>query len=251
MLVIFLLLAAMGTALAQPAPARMPAGDVARGKQLFVSNCAVCHGIDGSGSTGPSLKRAKFLRAPDDEALVNLITIGIPGSGMPPSWHLRPNGPRDIAAYVRTMGQVDEPPPPGDAAHGRAVFKSKGCAGCHIVSGEGNGIGPELTDIGERRTASVMRQAILQPENALPQGFVLVRAQPKDGPEVRGIRLNEDSFTIQIKDPTGRFHSFRKQDLLKFEKESGKTLMPSYAQSLSKTDADDLVAYLAGLRGAR
>lgn len=33
-----------------------PTSDVARGKQLFAQNCAVCHGPHGEGSEGPSLK---------------------------------------------------------------------------------------------------------------------------------------------------------------------------------------------------
>lgn len=251
MLAILVILAAMGAFQAPTPLASMGPADIELGKRLFQNNCAVCHGIDGSGSSGPSLRKPKFLRAADDEALVNLITTGIPGAGMPPSWHLRPNGQRMIAAYVRSIGQVEETPVPGDPVHGRAVFRNTGCNACHIVGGEGTGIGPELTEIGARRTAAVLRQAIAQPESTLPMGFVLVRAQPKNGPEVRGIRLNEDSFTIQVKDPAGQFHSFRKQELSKLEKETGKTIMPSYANSLSKTDTDDLVAYLAGLRGAR
>jgi hypothetical protein len=78
----------------------------------------------------------------------------------------------------------------------------------------------------------------------------MVAVQPKDGPEVRGMRVNEDSFTIQVKDASGRYHSFRKPDVVKVEKEPGKTFMPSYASSLSGTELDDLVAYLASLRGA-
>jgi cytochrome c oxidase cbb3-type subunit III len=66
---------------------------------------------------------------------------------------------------------------------------------------------------------------------------------------VRGVRVNEDSFTIQIKDASGRYHSYRKLDLVKIEKDPGKTFMPAFASSLSGAELDDLVAYLASLRG--
>ena len=46
-----------------------------------------------------------------------------------------------------------------------------------------------------------------------------------------------------------RFHSFRKAGLARLEKEFGKTLMPSFGAALSAGELDDLVAYLAGLRG--
>jgi len=68
---------------------------------------------------------------------------------------------------------------------------------------------------------------------------------------VRGIRVNEDPFTIQVKDSANRFHSFRKSDTKEIEKEFGKSLMPSYRGRLSDAETEDLVAYLASLRGAK
>ena len=61
--------------------------------------------------------------------------------------------------------------------------------------------------------------------------------------------MYEDSFTIELKDATGRFHSFRKLDLEKLEKLPGKSVMPSFKDTLSSTQLDDLVAYLASLKG--
>ena len=72
----------------------------------------------------------------------------------------------------------------------------------------------------------------------------------KDGAEVRGIRLNEDVFTIQIRDLTGKFHSVRKSDAAVIRKEIGASLMPSYANRLAGGEIDDLVAYLSRLGGA-
>jgi cytochrome c oxidase cbb3-type subunit III len=256
MFLVMLLALALGIAQAQePEPPKDPlAGmtpdDVAQGKRLFQNNCAPCHGIDGSGGAGPALTRPKFARAPDNETLVELITGGIPDRGMPPSWHLGLTGPKQVAAYVRALGQIKETAVTGNAASGRSVFDKSGCGACHIVNGEGSGLGPELTDIGLRRTAAVLRKTVAQPDSTIPQGFVMVAVQPKEGPEVRGMRVNEDSFTIQVKDASGRYHSFRKLDIVKLEKEPGKTLMPSYGSSLSSGDLDDLVAYLVSLRGA-
>jgi len=253
MFLLMFLVLALGIAQAQEQPKDPLAGltpdDVAQGKRLFQNNCAPCHGIDGSGGSGPALTRPKFARAPDNESLVELITGGIPDRGMPPSWHLGITGPRQVAAYVRTLGEIKETTVTGNAAHGRAIFQKSGCSACHIVSGEGAGLGPELTDIGLRRTPSVLRKTVAQPDSAIPDGFVMITVQPREGPEVRGMRINEDSFTIQIKDASGRYHSYRKLDLVKIEKDPGKTFMPAFASSLSGAELDDLVAYLASLRG--
>ena len=67
---------------------------------------------------------------------------------------------------------------------------------------------------------------------------------------VRGVRVNEDSFTIQLRDDSNRFRSFRKSDLKELKKEFDVSTMPSY-KSLTAVELDDLVAYLASLRGEK
>src|ERR1700682_2878121 len=119
MLVLLLFLAALGVTQAQEQLASTSSDDLERGKKLFQNNCAVCHGFDGTGGTGPSLARAKLPRAPDIAALVDVIVEGIPTTGMPPSWHLLPNGPKLVAEYVLSLGQVKETPITGDIDHGR------------------------------------------------------------------------------------------------------------------------------------
>ena len=247
-ILVFVAAASAQNALAPDPLANITPADLDRGKRLFQNNCAVCHGFDGMGGTGPSLASAKLHRAPDNAALIELITEGLEDQGMPPSWHLLPNGPKLIAAYVRTLGAVQQMPVHGDAEHGRVVYRNAGCSGCHIVSAEGTAIGPELTGIGLRRTTAVIRNTILHPSNSLPAGFLMVRVQPKGEPAVTGLRVNEDSFTIQLKDIRGGFRSFDKAKLISLERQPGKTLMPSYADSLPKADLDDLVAWLTTLR---
>jgi putative heme-binding domain-containing protein len=137
----------------------------------------------------------------------------------------------------------------GDPVRGRAVFEANGCSSCHIVNGTGSSLGPELTEVGARRGPQYLRKKLLNPSAETADSFLLIHAVLADGSEVRGIRVNEDSFTIQIKDAGNRFHSFRKSDLTQLEKEFGKTLMPSFGTTPSAGELDDLVAYLAGLRG--
>jgi hypothetical protein len=68
---------------------------------------------------------------------------------------------------------------------------------------------------------------------------------------VRGLRVNEDSFTIQIRDANNQLYSLRKADLQTLNKEIGKSLMPSYSGRVSGADLDDLIAYLASLGGSK
>jgi len=152
------------------------------------------------------------------------------------------------AAYVRSLGRIPAKPVPGDPAHGAEIYRSKGCAGCHSIQGEGGVAGPDLTVIGTSRSAAHLRESVVEPDKAVPEGFLLVTVTPKSGPSVTGVRVNEDSFSIQVRDNAGRSYSFSKSEVTNVEKQRGKSSMPSYKGQLSETELTDVVAYLASLK---
>ncbi|HEV2690676.1 MAG TPA: c-type cytochrome [Bryobacteraceae bacterium] len=224
-----------------------PAGDPALGQRLFESQCAVCHGQTGAGGRGPNLHHPKLKHAPDDAALRKVISDGIQPE-MPGAWQLNPREVASVAAFVTTLGSIPVEPIPGDPQRGERVYRAKGCTGCHTIAGDGSGFGPELTDIGSRRSAAHLRESLVTPEASVPDGFLLVELVTPAGATIRGIRLNEDTFSIQIKDSKSAFHSFRKSELKEIRKLRGKSPMPSY-ESLTAGELTDLIAYLASLRG--
>jgi cytochrome c oxidase cbb3-type subunit 3 len=241
--------------------AAQSANDVAEGKKLFGGLCVTCHGFDGTGGAGPPLNRPKLLSAPDDASLRNIIAEGIPNRGMPRVRRVTDDEMRQLVAYVRSIGKSTRVAVRGDAVRGGQIYGKLGCAGCHIINGTGGSLGPELTNIGWLRGPDYLRQAVLEPGARLPQGnlptpargyneYMPVTVVTRDGAEVRGIRLNEDVFTIQLRDANGKFHSVRKSDAAAIRKETGTSLMPSYANRLVAGEIDDLVAYLSRLGGA-
>jgi putative heme-binding domain-containing protein len=236
--------------------------DIQQGKQLFEGLCADCHGFEGTGGRGPSLNRATLTRAQDDEGLRAVIRDGLPDRGMPRVRRTTDNEQRQLIAYVRSLGRTTKAARTGDAQKGRSVYQRSGCASCHVVSSEGGTTGPELTTIGVQRGADYLRQAIVDPAAALPHGtlavpsrnldeFLPVRVVTRDGREIQAVRINEDTFTIQLRDASGQFLSFRKADLRQVDKEFGKSLMPSFKDRLTAPEVDDLVAYLSSLGGAK
>lgn len=235
-------------------------GDADQGKKIFENLCAGCHGYDGSGSEGPSLRRPRLSRAPDDEALRNIIVNGIANGAMPPVRQTTEKEQNDVIAYVRSLGRTAKTKTIGNAEHGREIYLESGCPQCHIINGEGRAFGPELSEIGLTRGHDYLRTALMEPKSALPKGssevsrgfteFVPVRVVTRDGGEVRGIRVNEDTFTIQVRDANNRFHSFAKNDLQVFEKDPNSSFMPSYRDKLTSAQMDDLIAYLSEQRGS-
>ncbi len=235
--------------------------DLAKGKQLFLGMCLRCHGIEGGGGEGPNLNRPVLTRANTDEALTTVIRDGIPDRGMPRIRRLTNAELHALIVYVRSLGTVTAVATTGNPENGKAVYKKSGCASCHVVGGEGGTLGPELTNVGSHRAPDYLRQALVDPGAVLPRGtmlipgrgfneFLPVRAVARDGREVRGVRVNEDSFTIQIRDAGGQLYSFRKADLRALEKQIGKSMMPGYTK-FSAPELGDLVAYLSSLGGAK
>jgi putative heme-binding domain-containing protein len=216
--------------------------EIAQGRQAFEANCAVCHGMDASGGRGPNLRKPQIARAPDEASLCDLIETGIPPE-MPSGAFLLDIEVRALVAYVRSLGQVSAAPVGGDVSHGARVFASNSCPACHIIAGQGNGLGPELTDLGDRRSAAYVREVLLDPASRLPAEFLMVRVIAQSGEITEGIRLNEDNFSIQLKDASGDIRSFDKAQLRSHEQLRGRTPMPSF-KSLPPADVQDLVAYL-------
>jgi mono/diheme cytochrome c family protein len=69
--------------------------DIERGGQIFLSNCASCHGPDGDGVSGVNLASNKFRRASTERELIGIIQNGIPGTPMPPG-----NYPDQVAGWI-------------------------------------------------------------------------------------------------------------------------------------------------------
>jgi cytochrome c oxidase cbb3-type subunit 3 len=235
--------------------------DIAAGRRLFQGMCTECHGAGGTGGDAPGLNRPRLNHAADDKALASVIANGIPNTAMPRIRRFSESELKQLVAYVRSLGQTTRERIPGDAVKGAAVYKNLACSSCHVVAGTGGNLGPELTEIGFLRGASYLREAVVAPESSLPKGtlsvlargyneFLPVRVVTAQGREIRGLRINEDAFTIQLRDAAGTLYSLQKSDLRLLEKQTGKSMMPSFAGRLSAPELTDLVAYLASLRGA-
>lgn len=243
-----------------PVVAKTSPEDIAAGKKLYEATCSKCHGLDGGGGDGPSLQGAPERLG--DAEVGSIIRGGIPGTGMNGFGSLNMDETGQVVGYLRTLGHTaDTEVAKGDPAKGKEVYGASGCAACHIIDGQGGEVGPELTRVGAIRGPAYLRTQLLTPGADLPHEagamergrftqYLFVRVTTKDGHVVEGTRVYEDTFTIELKDAAGRFHSFRKLELQKLEKLPGKSVMPSFKDTLSFTQLDDLVAYLASLKGA-
>jgi putative heme-binding domain-containing protein len=100
----------------------------------------------------------------------------------------------------------------GDAAKGKELVAANQCTRCHRIGDTGSRVGPNLTDIGDRRTPERLETSILQPDaEVLPENrFVLVTM--KDGTTVRGRLLNHDAISVQLLDGKEQLRSIELKD---------------------------------------
>jgi putative heme-binding domain-containing protein len=256
----FVLLVTGRLVLAQGAPAKNPAANnphlgnqqsIRSGMALYRIRCGDCHGLDASGYRGPDLI-AVLAAGATDERLFQTIRIGVPGTEMPPS--LETDAPDDdllmIIAYLRKIGTVAPPETPiGNIENGGRLFAAQ-CASCHRVAGRGGRLGPDLTRIGAARSRAALIREIRTPSEWITPAFETVTVVTKDGQRIRGVKKNEDVFSIQVMDTRERIQGYMKsnlQDIL-YDKTS---LMPVFDPGrLSDGDLNDVVGYLSSLRGA-
>ncbi|MBI1948976.1 MAG: c-type cytochrome [Deltaproteobacteria bacterium] len=222
--------------LAQPGAAERPAADVERGRQLYGSRCAVCHGAEGDGR-GPVAStmdppprdftkgqfRVRSTRPgdpPSDEDLFQTISRGLAGTAMP-AWAGLPEADRwalvDVVKSFSRRFQGDRPvalavtetPDLSGAAvtRGRTGFRRFGCVDCHGEGGRGDGpSAKKLVDTSGRP---------IRP-------FDMTTGRPKRG------NAAADLFLVVRSGIEG-------------------TPMPGYAAALSAADTWDLVAYVRSL----
>ena len=224
------------------------AADLALGKKLFAARCAGCHGPGGDGGKGANLAVPTLPRASDDRGLYRVIRYGLMDTEMPGS-NMTPLEIWQVAAHVKTLGRIEESRLLGDAGRGFELVHGKaGCLQCHAVGPQGGRVGPSLSDIGSRRGPGYLRDKLLDPAADVPDQFRLVNLTLKSGQRVTGLRLNEDNWSIQVRDMKDSLHSFWKADVAEL-KEDRRTVMPSYRGRLADGELNDVVAYLTGLRG--
>jgi hypothetical protein len=109
-------------------------------------------------------------------------------------------------------------------------------------------VAPDLSDIGAIRTAAALQRSLLDPTRAMLPINRPMRAVTNDGRTIRGRRLNEDTYTVQLIDDQERLVSLVKADLREYELAAASP-MPSVAHTFTADEQADLLAYLLSLKG--
>jgi cytochrome c oxidase cbb3-type subunit 3 len=221
------------------------------GNNLFVQNCAFCHGRDaGGGEDGPDLTRSKVV-AEDvgGNKIGPVVRNGRPQNGMPAFASMTDSDIAALVAFVHTQkliadtqngkrrGVAPEDLRTGNEAAGKAYFNGAGgCAGCHSPTGDLKGIATRLEGLR-------LEERLLYPRGAKSKATITT----KSGQTVAGEVAYQDEFTIAVRDASGRYHGFRTRDVtfkLDAPAEAHAELLGKY----SDADIHNLMAYLQSLK---
>jgi alcohol dehydrogenase (cytochrome c) len=128
------------------------------------------------------------------------------------------------------------------------ALQSNRCFDCHRIGERGSRVGPDLSDVGGRRSSDQLRRAILSPDSEVLPQHRSVRIVTNDGASVVGRLLNQDAFSIQLMTMDEQLKSYAKAGLRE-QTILDKGLMPSYEGRLNAQQVADIVSYLGSLKG--
>ncbi|MGE5192984.1 MAG: c-type cytochrome [Deltaproteobacteria bacterium] len=230
---------------------------LAEGQALFRGLCSGCHGGMGRGGKGPDLTDNRWLHGDKDEDIARVIKNGVPGTTMKKLGEsLKEKQIAVVIAYLRSLARAPgesnwKPYMPGDPKAGEQLFfdeKGKAlCSKCHAVHNKGGRVGPALDRIASRRSPEFIMESIVQPSKFIDPLFEAVQVVTGEGKVLKGRRINETNFSIQMFEEDGRFHSFLKRDLEDFRVMDTSMMPDNIAEQLTVKQLHDIFAFLMTL----
>ena len=225
--------------------------DIENGGLFYQANCTACHGPDGDGVPSINLGSGKFRRGTTDDEIVKIILGGIPGTAMPPS-SFSEGQAGTIVAYLRSLASRRRPA--CSRAMRRAARRCSRARGsvrtatASLAWARGRPVAQRDRAGRAARSSCSDRSSTRAPTSDPIIGPV--RVVTRDGATITGRLLNQDTFTVQLLDTSGRLRLLDKSTVREFTilKESP---MPSYKDKLNAQEIADLVTYLTTLKGRR
>lgn len=132
----------------------------------------------------------------------------------------------------------------GDSVNGKALFV-KNCGNCHILFGEGNKIGPELTGI-ERNNLNFLLTNIVDPSAVIRQEFMAYNVVTKDGRVLTGLVADSNPKAVTLLDGKNE-RTVIARDKIEEMNPSPMSLMPEkLLDPLTDQQLRDLFSYFQG-----
>jgi putative heme-binding domain-containing protein len=113
-----------------------------------------------------------------------------------------------------------------------------------MIRGKGSPFGPELSNIGAARSASKIRSAILEPGAEIRPDSSGAKIMLRNGESFEAVIRNEDNFSIQLLERTGRFRLLDKRDVARLIRLDVSLMPADVGRVLSPDELQNLLAFL-------
>ncbi len=130
----------------------------------------------------------------------------------------------------------------GDAALGKEVFKTQ-CSKCHIHSGEGVAVGPDLTGMAVHPKEELLVH-ILDPSRSVEGNFRVYTVLTSDGLVLSGMLASESKTSLELFDTEGKKKAVLRDDIEELLA-STKSVMPEgFEKSIKPEEFKNLLEFL-------
>ena len=128
-----------------------------------------------------------------------------------------------------------------DLKAGRALFR-KTCSNCHVLYGDGRGLGPDLTG-SNRRNIDYLLENIVDPSASVGTEFREILVRLESGQVISGVISEQNERTVTLQTAQEQVTLARKQ--IEELKPTPNSLMPdALLQNFTREQVRDLIAYL-------
>jgi putative membrane-bound dehydrogenase-like protein len=130
----------------------------------------------------------------------------------------------------------------GDAAAGKLVYKNQ-CAKCHVHSGEGERIGPDLTGMAVHPKEELLTH-LIDPSRSVEGNFRVYTVTTAKGQVLTGLLASESRTAVELFDAEGKKKTVLREEIEELVA-SNKSLMPDgFEKQVSRKELTDLLEFL-------
>jgi putative heme-binding domain-containing protein len=143
--------------------------------------------------------------------------------------------------------QIRYPVIAGNRTHGAALFRDRGCAGCHVIGDEREMLGPDLGGLGDMMTEEEVLAAIQWPSQGIKSGYETEQITTKDGETVLGRVLSADLSRITLVTAGNLQVSLQQTNVASHQSLTNSMMPEGLLDGMTTQDRRDLLAFL-GIR---
>ncbi|MDN5213470.1 c-type cytochrome [Fulvivirgaceae bacterium BMA12] len=159
----------------------------------------------------------------------------------------QPKGPGKNWDINEVVALVESDEATGDLDNGAQMFRAALCSSCHSINGQGNSIGPDLTQIATRFSTKDLAEAIIMPNKAISDQYTATELVLNDESFIWGTVVNETEDTLFVnQNPmlSDKLKKIAKSEISERKQSDKSVMMPALINRLNAQEVKDLIHFI-------